>query len=456
MERLRGLDSAFLYLETPTNHLHVAWAAVLDTSAHPDAASVEAMAELVAARIHRLPALRRRLADPAVRFVHPEWIDVYVNPRDHITLHRSERLEPVAERVMAAPLDRRRPLWELHLVHGLAGARTGLLMKMHHALLDGPSGAELMVQLLDFEPGPPDLGRPEPVPVEAVPTRIAAARARRQRLRRGPARMASELRRYGDVRAAAQRWDVDHPGERVPAPRSAPRTVFNQAITMRRSVRFTDAPLDGIDELRRPVGATVNDVVLAVCGGMARRYLARHGGIPETSLQAMVPVSTHTGRAGTTGNAVSSITTVLGTTIADPLERLAEVHRVTDIAKRRHDDTGSGALVDLADLVPPRAGRGLSRLATRLRASSWAPVPWNAVISNVPGPDTPFYCNGAPVVRAFPMGPLTDWAALNVTVVSYRRRLAFGVVTCPDVVPDADELLGDLRAELDALRLIDA
>jgi hypothetical protein len=158
-------------------------------------------------------------------------------------------------------------------------------------------------------------------------------------------------------------------------------------------------------------------------------------------------------QASAGGNQLSALLTTLGTDVADLRDRVAVVSRVTAAAKRRHDETRLGSLVSLTDLVPPRAAQGLARLAGRLGLSAWGPLPFNVVVSNVPGPDVPFYCDGAVVERAYPMGPLTDWSALNVTVVSYRRWLAFGLVACPDVVPDLDDLAADLEAELAPLNL---
>jgi diacylglycerol O-acyltransferase / wax synthase len=214
--------------------------------------------------------------------------------------------------------------------------------------------------------------------------------------------------------------------------------------------------LDAIDEWRRDTGSTVNDAVLALTGGALRRYLLGRHALPLVPLVAMVPVSQRSDGTATGGNQLSAVFTTLGTDIADPAARLAEVTRVTRLAKRRHDDTRLGSLTELTDLVPPRAGQGFARLADRMRLSAWSPLLFNVVVSNVPGPDAPFYCNGALVETAIPMGPITDWSALNITVVSYRRTLTFGVVACPDVVRDLDRLMDHLRDELEVHRLVDA
>jgi WS/DGAT/MGAT family acyltransferase len=448
------LDTAFLYLETPTNHLHVAWAVVLDSPTGSDAATPGRICELIGARLHLLPALRRRLADPRLGYTQPDWIDVDVDPADHCTVHQRGDLEAVAADVLARPLDRHRPLWELHLIEGLPAGRTGMIVKLHHALLDGPSGAELMLQLLDAQPQPGHVPpRPGRLAVDPEPSRAELERVAWRRASRGAPRAATEMRNAIDVWAAVRQWDLEHPEVAVPGTFGAPRTPFNQSISARRAVRFTGTTLDALDKLRRDTGSTVNDVVLAIVGGALRRYLRRERALPASELLAMVPVSTRERQAATGGNQLSALITTLATDVADPVERLARVTRVTNVVKRRHDETGLGSLVGLTDVVPPRTGRAVARLAGQLGFARWGPLAYNVVVSNVPGPDTAFYCNGALVESAYPMGPITDASAINVTVVSYRRQLTFGLVACPDVVPDIDQLRDDIDASIDALRL---
>jgi WS/DGAT/MGAT family acyltransferase len=359
----------------------------------------------------------------------------------------------VSAEVLSRPLDRHRPLWEIHIVTGLPRGRTGMIMKLHHAVLDGPSGAELMVQLLDFEPSPAATATAltPRLAVDPEPTRADLERVARKRASRAAPRVAAEMRKAVNVLTAAQRWKQEHPDVEVPGTFSAPRTPFNRRITARRSVRFTSVSLDDLEKVRRETGSTVNDVVLAVTGGALRRYLLRHRALPASPLLAMVPVSTRDRQSATGGNSLSAFVTTLATNVADPIERLAQITRVTNDVKRRHDEAGLASLVGLTEVVSPRAAEGLTRLVGGLRVAGWGPRSFNIVLSNVPGPDVPFYCNGAPVESAYPMGPITDWSALNVTVVSYRRHLAFGLVACPDVVPDIDELRDEVDAEIDAL-----
>ena len=454
MQRLGGLDTAFLYSETPTTHLHVAWAAVLDTRRRPDAASSRRMCELIRARLHLLPALRKRLADPRLRYTQPDWIDVDIDPADHCTVHHSGDLEAVAADVLARPLDRRRPLWEVHIVEELPAGRTGMILKLHHAVLDGPSGAELMVQLLDAEPEPRHVRpRSGALAVDAEPSRAQLERVAWRRASRGAPRAATEMRNAIDVWAATRQWDLEHPEIAIPGTFGAPRTPLNQPITARRAVSFTGTTLDALDKVRRDTGSTVNDVVLAIVGGALRRYLIRERALPASPLLALVPVSTRERQEATGGNQLSALITTLATDIDDPVERLAQITRVTNVVKRRHQETGLGSLIGLTDVVPPRTGQTVARLAGQLGVARWGPIAYNVVVSNVPGPDVPFYCNGALVEAAYPMGPITDWSAINVTVVSYRRHLSFGVVACPDVVPDIERLRDDIDTAIDALRL---
>jgi hypothetical protein len=173
--------------------------------------------------------------------------------------------------------------------------------------------------------------------------------------------------------------------------------------------------------------------------------------LPISSLLALVPVSARDSRSAAGGNQTSGFVTTLATGIAEPRERLAEVTRVTRLVKQRHDHTGVESLVGLLDVVPPRTAQQLARLAGRLRLTASGPLPFNVVVSNVPGPDTPFYCNGALVESAHPVGPIVDVSAINVTVVSYRRELSFGLVACPDVIADLDALRDDFVAEVEAM-----
>ena len=173
------------------------------------------------------------------------------------------------------------------------------------------------------------------------------------------------MRNATDVLMATQRWDRDHPDVVVPGTFDAPRTPFNQPITASRAVRFTGVALDDLDKIRANTGSTVNDVVLAITGGALRRYLQRRDELPASPLLAMVPVSVRDRRSTTGGNQLSALITTLATDISDPIERLAETTRVTNAVKFRHEESGAGSLAGMLEVVPPRLGQRLTRLANR-------------------------------------------------------------------------------------------
>ena len=254
VQRLGGLDSAFLYLETPTSHLHVAWAAVLDTRRQPDAASLRRICDLIGARLHLLPALRKRLADPRLGYTQPDWIDVDVDPTDHCAVHRSEDLQAVAADVLGRALDRRRPLWELHIVEGLPAGRTGMIMKLHHAVLDGPSGAELMVQLLDAQPKP---RHPRRVAARSPSTLNHLVSSWSGSPGGGPAgggRAATQMRNALDVWAAVRQWDLDHPDDRRARHVRCPAHAAEPADQCPAGDQRHGNMLDALDKIRRDTG----------------------------------------------------------------------------------------------------------------------------------------------------------------------------------------------------------
>ena len=446
MQRLSGQDSSFLALETPSTPMHIGWAAILDPEGRRRPTGDD-LADLIADRIHLMPAFRRRLAQRRLGMVQPDWVDVDVDPRDHIVVHPDTDLLELCGVVLSTPLDRSRPLWELHMAPYLPDGRIALIVTMHHAIVDGPSGAELMVALLDLDP---TVARLSPGSVPAADPGPGAARRWRtaaRRLARGSRRAPGDLRAAARVGRSLRSWDDAHPGQRPPDPFTAPGSAINGRVTARRAVGFTSVSLAEVHRLREAGGATVNDVALAVVGGALRRWSQRRGWLPHRSLVAMVPVSVRGDDDNTAGNHTSALLTTLATDCADPEQRLARVAQVTGAAKRRHDDAGVGDLIRLADLVPPRTSAWFARFGGSWPPRRNGPLPFNVVVSNVPGPDVPFYCCGALMDEAYPMGPLTAWTGLNVTVLSYRDRLSFGLVTCPDVVDDVTDLLDAIDDE---------
>jgi WS/DGAT/MGAT family acyltransferase len=231
-----------------------------------------------------------------------------------------------------------------------------------------------------------------------------------------------------------------------------PRTPFNHPIGPHRKLAIGSASLHAAKAIKNAYGATVNDVVLAVCAGGLRTWLARHAALPDDPLVALVPVSIRTGEeTDRWTNRVSMLSTVLPTNEADPVERLRRVHEAMASSKDIFRALPAERLTDFAEFPPPAVFARAMRLSARLRLGSRL-TPGNLVISNVPGPRRPLYAaKGARLEHYFPVSVITEGQGLNITVQSYLDRLDFGLICDPDLVPDVDTMLDAILADVDAL-----
>jgi diacylglycerol O-acyltransferase / wax synthase len=231
-----------------------------------------------------------------------------------------------------------------------------------------------------------------------------------------------------------------------PLPSSAPRTPFNARITPNRRFAFRSAPLSAVKGVKNALGATVNDVVMAICAGGMRSWLEEHDALPDRPLVAMVPVSIRTGdETERWTNRVSSIFAPLPTDEPDPVQRVARVHQAMAGAKELFDAVPADSLTDFAQFPPPAVFARAMRTATRLTARR---SPVNLVISNVPGPRHPLYAAGAKLLHYYPVSTIVDGQGLNVTVQSYLDTLDFGLVACRELVPDLQTMLDAIVDDL--------
>jgi len=473
LEQLTGLDTSFLNLETPTTYGHVSGLAIFDASSASVPPTYEDVKKLIEERIHLLPPYRRRLVEVPLGLDHPYWIE---DPDFDLDFHvrhiglpapgdRRQLAEQVA-RIVARPLDRSRPLWELYVIDGLEGGYAAQLTKIHHCAVDGVSGAELLTTLLDLTPEPRKVDPPRrPWRPEARPTDIEmlargvwaiagtprkAFRLARQAIRHLPALSRSlgfgELPGESLLNRAFRRRPDPMLSEAATA---APRTPFNAEITPHRRFAFGSLSLDEVKDIKKQRGVTVNDVVLAICAGALRRYLDESGDLPADPLVAMVPVSIRTKeQKGSFGNQVSSMSASLHTHIAAPLQRLDRIHESMRIAKEQHQALPATLLQDFAQFAPPAVAARAARVIARAAVANWVDVPFNVVISNVPGPQFPIYGIGARLVANYPVSAINDGVGLNITVQSYNGSLDFGLIACRELVPDLWVLIDYLKDTL--------
>ncbi|TML58592.1 MAG: wax ester/triacylglycerol synthase family O-acyltransferase [Actinobacteria bacterium] len=461
MQRLTGLDATFLYMETSHNHMHVGGTCVFDPTTVPGGYSFEKVLALVESRLHLLPPFRRRLAEIPFQLHHPLWIEDPDFELEHhvrrVALPAPGDLDELARfsaEMMARPLDRRRPLWEMYVVEGLENDFIATVTKIHHSAIDGVSGAELTVVLLDLEPEPAETAPPdEPWQPDRVPTDAELVGYALSSLARQPLRAAKALRRTTmaalDVRRLNRRPGVKPP----PAPFSAPHTPLNVPITPHRRVAFTQVALADVKLVKDALGGTVNDVVLATCAGALRRYLDAKQALPDDPLVAMVPISVRTEEEkGTMGNRVSSMLTSLATDVDDPVKRLHMITEGTRNAKEQDKAIGADTLTNWTEFASPAVAALAARLLSSTAVSSRMRPFFNVTISNVPGPSFPLYSAGAQMVAFYPLGPITDGMGLNITVMSYMGDMYFGLLADRDAVADVWELAHALPEALAELK----
>jgi diacylglycerol O-acyltransferase len=469
MKQLSGLDAAFLTLETHNSTGHVGGLLILDPSESPAPLDLAALTRLMNQRLPQIPLLRQRLKYVPLGLDQPYWID---DQNFDIEFHVREislpapgsdaQLTEQVSRLHARPLDRRRPLWEMYLISGLAGGRLAVYTKIHHAAIDGVSGAELMTVLVDLAPEgeKPSAAvdfKPEPAPSAAtLLARAAASIATRPvsaaRIATGMARalplVGSVLSPY--VGALLGRTDRD--GDVIAAaPGFAPRTPFNDEVTLHRRFAMRSVELDDVKTVKNAFGASVNDVVMAMSAGAVRHWLIDHDALPEDPLVAMIPVSVRDEASKSKfGNKVSAMFASLPTHLDDPVARLDAVREATKVAKAQQAAIPPGLVENVTDFAPPALVARAARVAFAMGLPRRIP-PYNLVISNVPGPNVDLYLGGAKVLANYPVSVVMDGQGFNITVNSNSGQMHFGLIGCRELVPDIDVIAGYLVEELDKL-----
>jgi WS/DGAT/MGAT family acyltransferase len=476
MRQLTSLDAQFLALETSKQTGHVGGLAILDPSSAPDGRfDCTSVQQLIADRLPLLPPLRWRLAEVPFDLDYPYWVD---DPDFDLDFHVRELALPspgdddqLAEqvaRIMSRPLDRARPLWELYVIHGLEHGYTAMFTKIHHAVIDGMSGAEIMGLLLDLTPEGRELPEPGQWGADERPTELQMLAKGIGRLPLYPLRVLRALPStlpnvaeapaifggipgagaVGEVARRVQRAIGD---ERLPDSfkLAAPKVAFSGRISPHRRFVFGKLELEDVKAVKNAHGSTVNDVIVSMCAGAVRRWLLEHDDLPDEPLVAQIPVSVRgQDEIGTYGNKIMLMSAPLFTNEADPVERLAKTHEALSEMKDRHRALPAQLLQDANNFIPPAVFSRAARLTFRLSTSGRGRPPWNLVISNVPGPQFPLYCAGARLVANYPVSVITDGMGLNITVMSYCGKLDFGIVADRDQMPDAKTLIEYLREEL--------
>ena len=443
MDRLSPQDSLFLHVEDGITHMHIASCAIFE---RPPPA-YEDVVSLIASKLPRLPRYRQKVRFAPANLGQPVWVD---DPHFNLAYHvrhsalpppgGEQELNDLMGRLMAVELDRHRPLWEVWMIEGLTGGRWALISKVHHCMVDGVSGTDLMVQLLDASPDattPPTeawTSAPEPSAARlafegmadalAIPARqLEAARVQAAR----PRESYSALRSIANGAVALTR-----------GLQPAPMLSIGGAIGPHRRWATARADLDELKAIRRTFGGTVNDVVLAAIAGAFRDLLlARGEPVDGATVRTLVPVSVRAAGDHTANNQVSAIIARLEVGVADPVERLDATRRQMEALKASHEADAGEFLSTLAGFTPPMIqALGLRSVAAWLRRVPLNTV--NTVTTNVPGPQYPLYALGREMVEYLPYVPLSQGVRLGVAILSYNGLVRFGITGDYDTMPEVD------------------
>lgn len=462
MTPLTGLDALFLHLETDEMPMHVGSVHLYEVPARSRRNFVERVRRHLAGRLHLCPTFTRRLVPTPLDLAAPAWIDdpdvdlaYHVRRVDLPAPGSRAQLDACVAALHAQPLDRSRPLWEFHLIHGLPKGRIAFYAKVHHAAVDGQAGVALARAMLDTTSRPrrippPPKTRPEPPPDRAGRLRAALANqlaqsgrllGRLPALARGGTRLAGSL--LAD-RLSQLATGGAGAGSRLAL--LAPRTPLNTTIDRSRAYACVTVPLADARRITAALGGTMNEVLLALCSGALRAWLQEHDALPARPLVAAVPMSLRAEGDAAQNTQATMVRVGLATTLTDPLERYLAIRESSDAMKRSMQALRSDLPTDFPSLGLPWLLPGAAGLAGRARLADRVRIPANLVISNVPGPRVPLYLAGARMLSYEPVSIVTHGLGLNITAMSYLDTLHVGLVACPRAVPELPRLAALLEA----------
>jgi len=460
MKPVKAVDAAFLQLETAATPMHVGALFVLDPGSRAASRSFfRRFKAEIGARLDRSEVFTRRVATLPLNLANPMWIDDAPDLDYHVrrTLlpepGSQHQLEECVADLHTPPMDRERPLWELHVIEGLEHERVALYVKTHHAGLDGASAQLFLRSFVETEPRAGAgrrraAARPGPAAPGAQALLAAAARHQASELARLPGVVASLA---GNVVGALRGLREQLSGLAATGLPSAPRTPLNVAITGDRSFASVEVGLEQAKLVARRDEATINDVILAACAGALRRWLLLHDALPDAPLKAAVPFSTR--EPGNTDQTiqVSFLTVDLHTQVADPHARLRAIHDSALEAKSAASRIKAMMPEDLPSIGLPWLLGGIARLMANPAVVDRLPLPTNVIVSNVAGPPVPLYVAGARALTYSPVSIPYHGCALNVTVYSYDGKLFFGLTGARSALPDLRDLADGVRTEFDLL-----
>lgn len=454
MESISGMDATFLYGETASSPMHIGGLAVIEGSI-----SFDTFRSIIASRIHMMPKLRKRLMYVPLSIDYPYWVD---DPQFDLDLHLHhialpkpggwQQLRDVSSKIFSEPLEQTRPLWSFTFVEGLdeipqvPKGSIAVISKIHHVAIDGMAGAGMLSLIFDFTDEIKPIPKPRPWRAQPLPNELTLMWNSTMSFAKNPLKVPKLLGET--ISATIKSGFITRAQKTAPptAPFSAPPTPFNGIISPRRKWNTVILELERVKKLKSIMGTTLNDVILAICAGGLRRYLAEKDKLPDKPLVANVPISTRTGAADEHGsNQISNMLVQLATNIADPIERLEVIQENTIRGKTYNGALGAKTLSKMAEAVPFGVANQATKLYSRFNVATMHNPVFNVTITNVPGPQFPLYINGHKLISISGMAPLFDGMGLIITVFSYNGLLTISPTSDARSMPDLDTFSRYLR-----------
>jgi len=456
VERLNALDAEFLHLEDGIVHMHIAGACVFNDPPPP----FQDFEALVASKLHLIPRYRQHVRPVPLELGRPVWVD---DPHFDLGYHVRHTALPapgddatfcrLMGRIMSQPLDRERPLWETWLVEGLEGGRWALVLKIHHCMVDGLAGVELLTVVLDLSTDTPISDpqpwtpRPEPPGVlkvlDAWGGLVSSALSTGKGISRSLARPGDAARSALETAEGAVRFI------RRLAP-TQPLSIEG-SIGPHRVWAHSSASLANVKTIRTAFGGTVNDVVLAAVSGGYRTLLIERGDDADRAVvRSLVPVSTRRDGRGDPGNRVSALLYELPVYLSDPVERLEVVREEMCKLKASHISEAGEVVTSIGNLAPPMVVGSISRIAIHAM-HRFGQRSLSTVTTNVPGPQFPLYCLGHEMLEYRPFVPISHGLRVGTAALSYNGNLFFGVTGDYGTMPDVGVLAGAIASGIDVL-----
>lgn len=460
------MDATFLYAETPSSPMHIGSIAVIEGDLRFDT-----FRKRIAARIHMLPKLRKRLMYVPLRIDYPYWVD---DPNFDLDMHMQhialpkpgswKELRKVASKIFSEPLDQSRPLWSFTFVEGLdqipqvPEGSVAIISKIHHVAIDGMGGAGILGLLFDFSPKVPADPAPEPFHPKPLPNELDIALQSTLSFAEDPLKFPRLLSQTLTSSLKAGMITRAQKAELPTAPFTAPSTPWNRVISGHRKWNTAILSLDRVKAIKKIMGTTLNDVILAFCAGALRRYLLEKGKLPIKPLVAHIPISIRSqgDENAETGNNISAMLVQLATNIEDPIERLEIIHENTVRGKTYQNAVGAKTLSNMAEIVPFGIANQAARLYSRFQLSEMHNPVFNLTITNVPGPQFPLYLAGHKLLSIMGMAPIIDGMGLIITVFSYDGHMTISSTSDMTSMPDIDlfsKYIRESANELEALVL---